>query len=269
MKRKVLSLILVLMLVFAFAAPASATTGFTAVPGETPLQCVEDYAGILTEEELAELDAMAISASAQYGCGIYVVVLEDYTDFSDVSVYDAATNLYSDYSYGLGEGDDGIMLLLSMADRDYSLITYGDSANYAFCDYAKNKLSDAFLDNFAEDDWYGGIYDYITVSDEYITMAIAGTPMNEENDPDGGSLLVKVGFIVLLPLLIARIVCMVFRGQMKPVKKQTAAKEYLTCNVEYTNRSGHFSHTTEIRTPLPKADDFQSGGGFSGKSGKF
>ena len=80
---------------------------------------------------------------------------------------------------------------------------------------------------------------------------------------------VSVKGVLIGILLIALIVCMVFRGQMKPVKKQTAAKEYLTCNVEYTNRSGHFSHTTEIRTPLPKADDFQSGGGFSGKSGKF
>lgn len=245
-------------------------SGYTAVPGETPSRCVEDWAEILTEDELTELDTLAIETSAKYGCGIYILILNDYTTYNKDSLYEVATDWYANYGYGLGEGDDGIMLVLSMAERDYSLIVYGDSANYAFCDYAKDRLSETFLDNFSEDDWYGGFKDYISTAETYIKMAMTGTPMNEENDPDAGlSILVKLAIAVFLPLLIALIVCLVFRSQMKPVKKQTAAKDYLTAKTTYTDRSSVFSHTTETRTPLPQDDDYESGGGFSGKSGKF
>lgn len=245
-------------------------SGYTAVPGETPSNCVDDYAEILSEDELAELNALAIDVSAKYGCGIYIVVLNDYATYNMDSIYDTATFWYDQNMMGLGEGDDGILLMLSMAERDYTLICYGDSANYAFGDYAKDRLSETFLDNFSEDDWYGGFSDYIATSEVYIKMAMSGTPMNEENDPDAGlSPLVKVAIAVLLPLLIALIVCLVFRSQMKTVKKQTAAKDYLTAGTTYTDRSSMFNYTTEVRTPLPKDDDYDSGGGFSGKSGKF
>ena len=251
----------------------SAASGFTCVPGETPSRCVEDYAEILTEEEYAELDALAIETSAKYGFGIYILILNDYTTYNKDSLYEVATDWYANYGYGLGEGDDGIMLALSMADRDYSLIVYGDSANYAFCDYAKDKLTDTFLDNFSEDDWYGGFSDYITTTESYIQMAMAGTPMNEENDPDAqaAGVLLSLAFGIIPALIIALVVCLIFRAQMKPVKKQTAAKDYLSAQTTYTDRSSVFSHTTETRTPLPKDDDssYDSGGGFSGKSGKF
>lgn len=248
------------------------SSGFVAVPGEVPEACIFDEFGLLFDSEYAELNAMAIDVSAKYGCGIYIVVVEDYTAYNSNSVYDAATTIYQSYDLGLGEGKDGVLLLLSMAERDYSLISYGDSANYAFSDYAKTELSEAFLDNFGSDDWYGGFADYITTSEEYIEMAIAGTPMNADNDPNAkaASLLVNLAIIILVPILVAGVVCFVFYKQMKPVAAQRSAGEYIVGSVHYTDRQSRFSHVTETRTPIVKDDDsFSSGGGFSGKSGKF
>lgn len=254
---------------------SAAVSGFTAVPGDSVDVCVWDEAGILSESELRELNDMAIASSEKYGCGIYIVIVNDYRDYNGNSVYDAATTVYQSKNLGMGEGKDGILLFMSMNDRDYSLICYGDSANYAFCDYAKDSLTDMFLDNFAEDDWYGGFADYITTADEYMEMAVAGTPMNEENDPyaKAADVLITLIVVILIPIIVAGIVCFVFYGQMKPVKAQKSAANYIVGSVQYTDRSGRFSHATETRTPIAKDNNdgggFSSGGGFSGKSGKF
>lgn len=53
------------------------------------------------------------------------------------------------------------MLALSMAERDFQMLAHGDTANAAFTDYGKYIMQDEFLDNFREDDWYGGFADYI------------------------------------------------------------------------------------------------------------
>ena len=56
---------------------------------------------------------------------------------------------------------DDHMDALSMAERDFQMLAHGDTANAAFTDYGKYIMQDEFLDNFREDDWYGGFADYI------------------------------------------------------------------------------------------------------------
>ena len=50
----------------------------------------------------------------------------------------------------MGEGPDrdGIMLLLSMDDRDWAMFCYGSRCEYAFNSYGQQKLEKVFLDNF-------------------------------------------------------------------------------------------------------------------------
>lgn len=228
--------------------------------------------GYLTEDEVLDLETKAAEISEKYNCGVYAVIVQDYTAYGSGSVYDYATEYYNSFGLGMGEGKDGILLLLSMADRDYALVCHGDAAHEAFSEYAQDKLSDAFLDDFGDDDWYGGMDDYITTAGEYLAMASDGTPMTASNDPAAQrrALIIKLAVVILVPLILALIVCLIFRSQMKPVKMQDSAGEYLIGGVKYSERSRSFSHETVTRVPLPKDDgDHHSGGGFSGKSGKF
>lgn len=232
-------------------------SGFTAVPGETPAVCIEDYyIGIVPDEELEELEELAKAASAKYGCGIYFVVVEDFTTSETArdTIYDTAVADYEFNDMGLGEERDGVELYVSLADRSCALVVNGSSANYAFSPYAQELLLQSFTEPMAEDDWYTGIRNYITTAEEYIALAVAGTPVTDESGSEE-SILVKVAVCVGVPLLIALIVCLIFRGQMKGVRKQTAAKDYMTGQVYYNNRSRVYSHTTETRVPLPKVDN--------------
>lgn len=232
-------------------------SGFTAVPGEAPDVCIEDhYLGILSDDELAELEELAQAASAKYGCGIYFTVVEDFTTSETArdTINEAAAADFELYELGLGEERDGVELYVSLADRSYALVVNGSSANYAFSPYAQELLVKSFTGPMSEDDWYTGIHNYITTAEEFIALAVAGTPVTEDGSDDGGSILVKVAVCVGVPLVIALIVCLIFRGQMKGVRKQTAARDYMTGQVYYNSRSRVYSHTTETRVPLPKVD---------------
>ena len=82
--------------------------------------------------------------------------MEDYRDFHSEGVYKATYTIYHQYTMGVGPNRDGIMLLLSMDDRDWAMFCYGSHCEYAFNSYGQEKLEKVFLDNFGEDDWYGG-----------------------------------------------------------------------------------------------------------------
>lgn len=85
------------------------------------------------------------AVSEQYGCGVYIVTVEDFTDYSDAYyVDDFGEELFSSYDLGLGDGNCGILLILSMAERDYGLVAHGDFANTAFTDYGKDAARGIF-----------------------------------------------------------------------------------------------------------------------------
>jgi len=168
------------------------------------------------------------------------------------------------------------LLLLSMDDRDYRVYTYGDFGNYAFNQPGREMLVDFFLDNLANDDWYGAFADYLTWSEDYLVQAEAGTPYDEDHEAmDAGAvksaIIIRIGIILLVPLLIAGIVILVLTSQMKSVAKATEATSYMVGNLHLTERQDRYSHTTESRRKIEKDDDksSKSSGGGSSTGGKF
>ena len=151
MKRCVTLLIALLMLCLP-ALPAAAL--------ETE-QFVFDRAGILTRDEAAALDAAAAAVSAEYGCGIYIVTVYDMADEGFSNIERFAEWTYEGLELGYDAEGTGLMLILSMAERDYDLDAFGDRAHRAFTDYGKAALADTFLDDFRLNDWAGGFRDYI------------------------------------------------------------------------------------------------------------
>ena len=191
---------------------------------------------------------------------------------------------------------DDHMDALSMAERDFQMLAHGDTANAAFTDYGKYIMQDEFLDNFREDDWYGGFADYIAACGRYLEANANGAPIDvepsdeteEEYEPlsFGDKLffaaLMAFRFGLPLGLIVAFIVCAVYKRQLKSVRHATEAARYtVSGGAEITAREDRFTHTTEVRTPIKtESDDHDSGpsfsggttvnsGGFSHSSGKF
>jgi len=237
---------------------------------------VYDYYGLLTSDEALQLENSAAAASKQYGCGVYIMVVGDYTDYGSGSIYDFAKDFYRSYDLGWGAGRDGVMLTLSMADRDYWLIAYGDKGNAASRTMAKEVLADQFLDNFKNDDWYGGFTDYVSACAGFLAQEDAGTPIDVNN---GGDYVPTFEFwsflimVILIPCGIALIVCLIMKFKMRSVFKAAEADEYVSPGSFDVRQSwDRFLHTTETRVKIEKND---SGGtsvdsdGFSGSGGNF
>lgn len=229
---------------------------------------VYDEAGLLEAEELVSLDAEAAEVSEKYGYGIYAVIVNDYQNYSTSDIYITATEIY--HGLGLGEGDDreGILLILSMNERDYATFFYGENVTYAFDEYGQVQLEDQFLDDFAEDRWYDGFHDYVTVCDEYLGLAAGGNPVRENSAP---TFVVAIAAAVFLAYVFTDFL----KNSMKNVHKGGSVSSYVTSKgLQLTERGDYFLYNTQTRRKIERSSrksesSSRSGGGGSGRKGKF
>ena len=292
MKKIASALLAAIMLLVCLAVPAFAD----AQPGY-----VTDDAGILTDSELSELEARAEQVSTQYDCGVYIVTVDDFAEYGSVSDIESfGKGLFADYELGLGSDGCGIVLILSMAERDYALVAHGDLANTAFTDYGKDALAELFLDDFRSDDWYWGFSDYIDGCEEYLRAALYDEPVDVPgsgydygSDYDGyydygGSDLgffwrlthttspYTLALIIVFSAIIALSVCLIMRRMMKTAVSAANANRYVVGGIVLSHSNDYFTHTTVTRTQVESDDDNSShggtsvdSGGYSSSSGKF
>ena len=259
MKKRARVLLLVLLIALVFCARAAA-----AEQAGAQLSYVTDAAGLLSENETALLERMAESVSQKYGVGVYIVTVEDYRDFHSEGVYKATYTIYHQYAMGEGPNRDGIMLLLSMDDRDWAIFCYGSRCEYTFNSYGQQKLEKVFLDNFGENDWYGGFEDYVRECGVYLEKAAAGKPVR-------ASLLIPILIVIGLSLLAAAAAVAVIWQKMDNVSKKTTANAYVSAGLRLTEQTDRFTHKTTSSRRIERSSSSggssrsESGGGRSGK----
>jgi len=259
LRKLLIALLLALSLAFAATSAAFAAD----------LNPVTDIAGLLTDSQLDRLNERAEKIREQYKCDVAIIVVDEKADNPNAR----ARQLYEDYSFGYGADNSGILFFLSIAERDYALVAFG-FGNTAFTDHGKDvMLNDYVLPLLADNKYYEAFSAYLDKAEEFLAMARDGTPFDV--DSSGTSLLVKLAVVILLPLLIAFIVCSSWKKQMKTAVKATAAANYIpTGGFNLTDQTDMFLYRTQERRKIEK-QPAKSGGttkdskGYSGKSGKF
>lgn len=245
----------------------------TQTPEQTgvDMKYIFDNSDLLTFDEWEKLEARAADISQRHGCGVYVAFVDDFTEYGyGNDVYKTTYQLYHANELGMGDDRDGIIILLSMAERDYAMFVYGTYAETAFNSYGQEKLEKAFLGNFKEDDWYGGVSNYLSTCDEYLTRADAGKPVRESP-----ALLIAIA--VVASCLLSGAICLFLKRSMKTVHQKVEANEYVAPGgLQMSKQYDRYTHTTEVRSKISSSDDSSSsgtsscsGGGGSGRSGKF
>ena len=166
MKKRISTFLLALLAALTLTVPAWAETQ----PGDA---LIYDTESLLTDGERQQLESLADQITWQYDCAVYVVTIYDYEQYAD-GVYEAACTIYNDYDFGIGEDRDGVLLLLSMYDRSYSLYVRDGYAQSMIGSYAQQQLEDSFLDYLGDDDWYGGFHAYLTTCADMMQQASEG-----------------------------------------------------------------------------------------------
>ena len=175
MKKQLFALLLLAALLLSCSVFACAE----AAQDTAQLAYITDHAGILSSSEREALETRAAQIASQYPCSIYVVTVQDFQSYSN-TVAGCASGIYSYYDLGHGSGRDGVLLLLSMDDRDYYVYSYGSYANTVFYGKAGYLLDEAFLDNFRSNDWYGGFADYLDECERLLLNASEGSYADPE-----------------------------------------------------------------------------------------
>lgn len=264
--KKLISILLAALLLAAVLAPVSALAdgeingdGFYVI----------DLYGLLSESEAQTLSSAAETITRTYGCGVHIGVISDMRDYGFSDIEDCAEEFFNSFGLGVDPDHTGILLLLSMAERDYDIDAHGEFAHYAFTDYGKTTISDEFLDNFRQNDWFGGFFDYLSRCEEMLKLARNGEPVDITASQRVQSRVTPGGLLLslALSLLIAWLICSALKGRNKSVRAASDADAYVPAGaVTFRVRDDRFTHQTVARRRIEHSDRSGDGGGGGGTS---
>ena len=204
MKKKLFSTILVVMLALSMALSVSAA----------PKTFVLDDAGLLTQQEAAELSGILSRLSDTYDAQIVVVTIPSAEGDDPDSIVEY---FYDNMGIGYGENLDGVLLLVCMDPREYRILSNGYCGTAinteAIDDIGNAIVSDLSGGNYAEA--FGGFADKC---EYYLDGYLNGFPF------DFG---ISIGIALLIGVLVGQIVGKVLKGQLKTVHRVNQAKNYV------------------------------------------
>lgn len=233
---------------------------------------VQDDAGLLDAQEEDALESQCMQVFQEYGTGIYIVTTPD---FGGGDIKDWQRDVFLEYDLGADSDGSGVMLAVSMAERDWGLVGFG-AAQEAFSTYGRERLGELILDDLSDGDFYGAFSRYISITDDYLLAAKEGSPYTEKHRyGEGFRIPLIIGVSFLLSLGVSVGVVMSWKRGMNTRVRQNGAMDYLKQrSFHLSDRSDLFLYHTVSRTRKPQeTSSGSSGGGMhsdsSGTSGKF
>ena len=207
-----------------------------------------------TQEEnlLAELERV----SEEYKCEVSFLITRS-TNGKDITAY--ADDYYDYNGFGYGPGDDGIMLVVSIEDREFATTTYGKGIK-AFTDYYLAELEDVFVPYLSDGEYANACYAYLLGCEDIL---FAYDDYMENDYALSFFSLKNIGFAVLVGLLVAFLYTHSLKSQLKTVKKKSTANEYLDVkSFKVTQKRDICLNSNVVKTPIPR----DSGGSRGGSS---
>lgn len=193
------------------------------IPTERQKPLLVDEAGLLSEEESSTLINKLEEISQRQKNEVAVVTVNSL----EGKTAEAYADDYYDYNgYGYGENDDGLLLLVSMGEREWAVTTYGYCHTVAFTDAGLDYISSEFRRKLSSGEYAKAFDCFADLCDDFLTQAATGEPYDVDNMPKG-----KVSpFWLYTDLVVAFFISFgIVKGKsrnLKSVKKQESAKAY-------------------------------------------
>lgn len=260
-------------------APTTAETAGTA-PESEAAQLILDEAGLLDDTQLLRLESKAQKISQRHGCNLYVLTVPT---MDGAQPREFAKSYYNEHALGNGDFRNGVLFLVAMDTRDYVTITYGrnpqNTSEYgsgvlAFTDYGVEKMEEQVVPYLSDGDYYKAFDCYFDTCSTYLDLYAQGEAYDKGTRLPGETIFgpVQIAIIILLPLLIAFIVCMIFKAQMKTAKQAVLAGDYVDQDsFELTEARDIFLRRERTRRKIEKESSSSGSStdsdGFGGSSG--
>lgn len=269
MKKKMISIFVAGILCGLFARGAAAQE----IPEERQRPRLVDEADLLSDGEEAELLAKLDEISERQEFDVAVVTVNSLNG----STPEAFADDFYDYNgYGMGADDDGVLLLLSMEERDWHMTTHAFGIT-AFTDAGIEFMSDRFVPQLSEGYYADAFTMFADFCDDFVTQAKTGEPYDWDNLPDEHMGFILIPILLVIGFILALIPMLVMKSGMKSVKQQSAAADYLVKGSRNLRvERDRYLYRNVTRTAKPKENSggstvhrSSSGRSHGGGGGKF
>ena len=246
----------------------------------------EATAAQIGEEKTAEINRKAASLSQEYGIDIHIIIVSDFLEYSYSNNIELFSEEISDgYRLGDKNEENALLLVMSMADRDYDIYSSGFKTNEIFNPYSRSFLENAMLPHFKQNNWADGFLAYLDECEYLLVNAENGEIFEASSTTDTDSFFSNeernYKLEIVISLIIGLLVGLIARSGVKAaynnqVKQESAASNYIVDNsFKLSVKNDVFTHTTSSRTYSPRSSSSSSHSGGGGSrssshsSGKF
>ena len=262
MKRKLICVFLSILLLISLGITASA---------EETLWWVIDNADLLdTAEESAHEETIRLLRE-QYNMDVVILTVNS---LDGKTPQDYADDYYDTYGYGCGEEKSGLLLLISMENRDWYISTCGN-AIYALTDYGIQQLGEELVSGFGIS-YDAGFRLFLNALPEYFEAYENGAPIDGYADYSGDyyhgdqeevvyyeeEFTPSVTLSFILGLIVAGISVLVMRMGMNTKRPKHSAAGYMEENSFHMRQQQDlflYSNVSKVR----REENKPSGGGGS------
>ena len=220
---------------------------------------------------LDSMDEMSVLESLDQVSGIHGVdiVVATVDSLGGKSLMSYADDFY-DYN---GYGADGVLLLISMEDRDWYISTSGYGIS-AITD-AGIEFMGAQITPFLSNGEYAAAFEvFAETCDDLLTQAEEGMPYEPEEEPMGFFPLLVV--CIIIGFVVALIATGIMKSKLKSVRSQSGASDYVKAgSMQVTHRQDLFLYREVHKREKPKDSGgssthrSSSGRSHGGGGGKF
>ncbi len=219
---------------------------------------VIDEADLLTSEETRKLDDIAENLANTYGIDAVIVTVRD---LGGKSLQAYADDFFDYNGCGMGDDDSGVLLLISMAERDWYVSTHAQGTEAVTYDDIGD-LEEEMVPYLSDGDYYGGFAAYLQFLEsefDYYRTYESGITFK--------GFAVRLVIALVIGAVIALIALLVMRSCMNTAKPQQGASHYMKKDTYELYRC-HDIFLYSRTTKTAKAQSSGSGGTHRSSSGR-
>ena len=224
---------------------------------------VVDEGNLLDAEEELELTEKLDAISERQQFDVAVVTVDS---LEGKYAEDFADDFYDYQGYGMGQDADGVLLLVSMAEREWHITTTGFGIR-AISERDIKEISQEFLPYLTDGEYMRAFTIYADLCEEY--MADAKTTAG--NSGIASFFAVSPVWILgafLMGFVLALIPMGIMKRKLKSVRRENAAANYVKQgSFRVTESHDRFLYRNVVRRAKPK-ESHGGGGAHRGSSGR-
>lgn len=205
---------------------------------------VTDNAGILSESEISAINELAEKIGSKNSIDIQILTVESYTGYS---IQDYADIYYENHGFGYGSEKSGLILVLSMSERDLYISTQGSVL------YITDGLSYDFLDEISVGQYGDGFSEFIYAVDDAVNN------LESSGSEDGSKNSIIIGAVA--GFIAATVTVIVMNSKMKTVRSNPYASDYIKSESFNLKESKDIFLFSNVTRTLRQTSNSSSGGG--------